>query len=58
MIFEIKKSQRTFQSLLACFGQNFHENHLFFEAFEIVTRTNGFSILIFFHKTRTYESWI
>jgi hypothetical protein len=32
------------------FGQLFHENHLLFEAFEIVTITNGYLIFIFFQK--------
>jgi len=32
-------------------GQFFHENHLFFEVFEIVIRNNGSLILIFSQKT-------
>jgi hypothetical protein len=39
------------------FGQFFHENHLFFEAFEIVTRTYGYSILIFSQKITIMEKW-
>ncbi len=35
-------------------GQFF--NHLFFEAFEIATRTNGSSILIFFQKIGIIEN--
>jgi len=37
-------------------GQFFNENHLFFEAFEIATRTNGSSILIFFQKIGIIEN--
>jgi hypothetical protein len=29
----------------------FHENHLFFESFEIITKTNGYLFLIIFQKT-------
>jgi hypothetical protein len=36
-------------------GQFFHENHLFFDVFEIITITNGFSILIFFPKHRNHR---
>jgi hypothetical protein len=52
MVLEILKSQRTFQSSVSFFGQFFHDNCLFFEAFEIVTRTNVFLILIFFKKLK------
>ncbi len=34
----------------------FHKNHLFFDDFEIVTRTNGFSILIFFQNTEIIKN--
>jgi hypothetical protein len=52
MVLEIKKGQGTFQSFVSFFGQIFHENYLFFEAFEIVTKTNVFLILIFFKKLK------
>ncbi len=56
MVIEIFKSQKSFQSSVIFFCQLFHENHLFFKAFEIVTRVNGYLILIFFQKTRTNDS--
>jgi hypothetical protein len=37
-------------------GQFFHENHLFFDAFEIVIKTNGFSIQIFFQNIGIVEN--
>jgi hypothetical protein len=40
------------------FCQFFHENHLFFKAFEIVIRINGYLILTFFQKMRIDSSWI
>jgi hypothetical protein len=42
MVIEVSKSQGTFQSSVSFFGQFFHDNCLFFEAFEIGTRTNVF----------------
>jgi hypothetical protein len=55
MVLETLKNQRTFQSSISFLGQFFHENHLFFDAFEIVTRTNGFFILIFFPKHHNHR---
>ncbi len=37
-------------------GQFFHENHLFFEVFEIVIRSNGSLILIFSQKNGIVEN--
>jgi hypothetical protein len=37
-------------------GQLFHKNNLFFEAFEVVTISNGSSILIFFQKIEIIEN--
>jgi hypothetical protein len=42
MVLEIKKNQRTLQGYVSFFGQFFHDNFLFFEAFEILIRTNVF----------------
>jgi len=56
MVLEIKKSQGTFQSSINFFCQFFHENHLFFKAFEIITRMNVYLIMIIFQKTRTDDS--
>jgi hypothetical protein len=57
MVLEILKSQRTFQSFVNFFGQFFHDNCLFFEAFEIVTRTNVF-YFEFFQKIEIDNFWI
>jgi hypothetical protein len=57
MVLENFKNQRTFQSSISFLGQFFHENHLFFYVFEIVTRTNGFSILSFFQNIGIIENW-
>jgi hypothetical protein len=51
MVLEILKSQGTFQSSFNFLRKFFHENHLIFEAFEIVTKTNGYLILVVFQKT-------
>jgi hypothetical protein len=40
------------------FGQFFHENCLFFEAFETITKTNAYLILFFFQKIEIDNSWI
>jgi hypothetical protein len=37
-------------------GQFFHENHLFFEVFEIVIRSNGSLILIFPKKVESSKT--
>jgi len=52
MVIEIKKSQGTFQSFVKKISQFFHENCLFFEAFEIVIKTNAFFILFIFKKLK------
>jgi hypothetical protein len=57
MVLKILKNQRTFQRSTSFLGQFFHENHLFFDAFEIVIKTNGFSILIFFQNIEIIENW-
>jgi hypothetical protein len=40
MVLEISKNQKTFQGSIIIFGQFFHDNCLFFEVFEIITKTN------------------
>ncbi len=52
MVIEIWKSQGIFQSSVSFFGQFFHDNCLFFEVFEIVTRTNAYLILTSFQKLK------
>jgi hypothetical protein len=56
MVFEIKKSQGTFQSFVNFFDQFFHDNCLFFEAFEIVITTNFYYYYEFFQKIETNDS--
>jgi hypothetical protein len=44
---KLKKIKELSKVLSKKFGQFFHENCLFFEAFEIVIKTNAYLILIF-----------
>jgi hypothetical protein len=54
---KLKKVKELSKVPLGFFGQIFHENCLFVEAFEIVIKINASLILIFFQKTRTEDSW-
>ncbi len=56
MVLEILKSQGTFQSSINFFCQFVHENHLFFKAFEIITRMNVYLIMILFQKMKIDDS--
>jgi hypothetical protein len=58
MVLEIKKIEKVKELSKVpsvFFGQFIHENHLFFEVFEIVTRYNGYLVLIFSPKNRNLQ---
>jgi len=53
MVLELNRIKELSKVPLDFLHKFFHENHLFFETFEIVTKTNGYLILIFSKKLKS-----